>query len=310
MSLTRLRAFVEVYRQRSFTTAARNLGLSQPAISQAIASLEATVGRPLFERHGRGVVPTGAARDLASDIGDRLDQAEAALAQARARSAELAGSIQIVGHPDFLAEVVAPQLGPLLESGIRVRLQGGSRAEIEQWLIHGEADLGVSSFPVTDRRLRGEQLREEGVHAVAAPSVVARLRTALAAGSDLPTFLAGLPLLSYGLDHPLIEEWLRRHGVSQDHVSPALVGQDVRSLRGLLEDGHGWTVLPEYLCRDRLESGALAEIPAPQLHTGETDYGQPDHGKISYHLIWAPSALRQPRVAHVRHALIWRLYRR
>jgi DNA-binding transcriptional LysR family regulator len=126
MSLTRLRAFVEVYRQRSFTTAARNLGLSQPAISQAIASLEATVGRPLFERHGRGVVPTGAARDLASDIGDRLDQAEAALAQARARSAELAGSIQIVGHPDFLAEVVAPQLGPLLESGIRVRLQGAA----------------------------------------------------------------------------------------------------------------------------------------------------------------------------------------
>jgi DNA-binding transcriptional LysR family regulator len=161
MSLNRLRAFVEVYRQRSFTTAARNLGLTQPAISQQIASLEETIGRPLFERHGRGVVPTGTADELASDIGDRLDQAEAALAQARARSAHLAGSIQIVGHPDFLSEVVAPQLGTILESGIRVRLHVGTRSEIERMLIHGEADLGVSGFPVTDRRLRGALARRD-----------------------------------------------------------------------------------------------------------------------------------------------------
>lgn len=161
MSLDRLRTFVEVYRQRSFTTAARNLGLTQPAISQQIAGLEQAIGRPLFERHGRGVVPTGAADELALDIGDRLDQAEAALAQARARSAHLAGSIQIVGHPDFLSEVVAPQLGSLLESGIRVRLHGGTRGEIERMLIHGEADLGVSGFPAADRCLRGERLRDE-----------------------------------------------------------------------------------------------------------------------------------------------------
>ncbi|GHC95622.1 LysR family transcriptional regulator [Novosphingobium pokkalii] len=300
MSLNRLRAFVEVYRQRSFTTAARNLGLTQPAISQQIASLEETIGRPLFERHGRGVVPTGTADELASDIGDRLDQAEAALAQARARSAHLAGSIQIVGHPDFLSEVVAPQLGTILESGIRVRLHVGTRSEIERMLIHGEADLGVSGFPVTDRRLRGEHLRDETTRAVAAPALVARLRAGLAAGTDLATFLAGLPLLSYGLDYPLIDTWLRHNGLNPELTPPAMVGLDVRSLRGLLIDGHGWTVLPEYLCRDHLAAGELEEIPGTA----------PDQNHLSYHLLWAPAALRQPRVAHVRHALIWRLLRR
>jgi DNA-binding transcriptional LysR family regulator len=54
MSLNRLRAFVEVYRQRSFTTAARNLGLTQPAISQQIASLEETIGRPCSSGTGAG----------------------------------------------------------------------------------------------------------------------------------------------------------------------------------------------------------------------------------------------------------------
>jgi DNA-binding transcriptional LysR family regulator len=77
-----------------------------------------------------------------------------------------------------------------------------------------------------------------------------------------------------------------------------MVGLDVRSLRGLLIDGHGWTVLPEYLCRDHLAAGELEEIPGTA----------PDQNHLSYHLLWAPAALRQPRVAHVRHALIWRLY--
>lgn len=300
MSLPRLRAFVEVYRQRSFTTAARNLGLTQPAISQQIASLEETIGRPLFERHGRGVVPTGAADDLAADLGDRLDQAEAALAQARARSAELAGSIQIIGHPDFLAEVVAPQLGGLLEAGIRVRLTGGGRADIERALIHGEADLGVSGFPAGDRRLRGEHLRDERIHAVAAPAVVARLRAALATGGDLVSFLSDLPLLSYGLEHPLIDDWVRDNGLDPAAINPALIGQDVRSLRGLLLDGRGWTVLPGYLCRAHLASGELVELPGRE----------PGHRRMSYHLLWTPTALRQPRVAHVRRALVWHLHRR
>ena len=300
MSLPRLRAFIEVYRQRSFTAAARNLGLTQPAISQQIASLEDTIGRPLFERQGRGVIPTGAADDLAADIGDRLDEAEAALAQARARSAELAGSIQIVGHPDFLSEVVAPQLGPLLESGIRVRLHAGNRGEIERALIRGEADLGVSAFPAGDRRLRHEHLRDEPAQAVAAPAVVARLRAAQAAGSDLATFLSGLPLLTYGLDYPLIDVWLEANGLHPAVATPAMVGLDVRSLRGLLIDGHGWTVLPGYLSRPHLEAGELAEIPG----------GGPLPGRLAYHLLWGAAALRQPRVAHVRQALVWRLARR
>ena len=79
--LGRLRTFVEVYRQRSISGAARALDLTQPAVSQHIASLEGAIGRQLFERHAQGVTPTAAADELAADIGDRLDLAEAALAE-------------------------------------------------------------------------------------------------------------------------------------------------------------------------------------------------------------------------------------
>ena len=50
MSLPRMRTFMEVFRQRSISGAARSLNLTQPAVSQHIAGLEVAIGRPLFER--------------------------------------------------------------------------------------------------------------------------------------------------------------------------------------------------------------------------------------------------------------------
>lgn len=69
MSLVHLRTFVEVHRRGSISEAARLLGLTQPAVSGHIATLEAQLGRPLFQRHARGVVPTAIADDLAASLG-------------------------------------------------------------------------------------------------------------------------------------------------------------------------------------------------------------------------------------------------
>ncbi|WP_192456553.1 LysR family transcriptional regulator [Musicola keenii] len=292
MSLVRLRTFIEVYRQRSISGAARTLNLTQPAVSQHIAGLEMSIGRALFERQTRGVVPTSTADELAADIGDRLDVAEAALASARARSVELAGALQIVGHADFLAEVVAKQLLPLLEVGVRVRMQSGDHDLIIRMLIEGHCDLGISSLPASDKRLRSELMLTDDVLAVAAPSVVARLTQASAFA---PALLAE-PVLAYSVMLPLVDSWLAANHINVQPLIPAMVGQDLRTLCSLLREGFGWSALPAYLCRPYIARGELQEIPAPVTHTSR-----------SYYLLWQPSALRQPRVAHARQALLWRL---
>jgi DNA-binding transcriptional LysR family regulator len=292
MSLIRLRTFIEVYRQRSISGAARNLNLTQPAVSQHIAGLEVAIGRPLFERQVRGVKPTTAADDLAADIGDKLDSVEAALSSARARSVELVGALQIIGHADFLAEVVSPHLLPLLEVGIRVRLQTGDSDFVSQMVIEGRCDLGVTAFPTSDKRLHCELIRSDRVLAVAAPNVADRIAQA----ASLETALATEPLLAYNLEIPVIDSWAAKNKLNLGQVVPALIGQDLRALRSLLCRGFGWTVLPEYLCVDHIERGELKELVAPTKA-----------GEISYYLVWAPSALRQARVAHARQALLWHL---
>ncbi|MGK3126945.1 LysR family transcriptional regulator [Candidatus Pantoea formicae] len=292
MSLVRLRTFMEVYRQRSISGAARALNLTQPAVSQHISGLEVAVGRPLFERQVHGVMPTAVADDLAADIGNSLDTAESALSSARARSMDVSGTLQIIGHADFMAEKLSGELLPLLESGIRVHMHTGDGPLVAQMVIEGHCDLGITAHPVTDPRLKGEVIFRDRVVAVAAPAVAARLQE----NADFSAGLIAEPLLAYDLKLSLIDHWLDKNRIKYQTLLPAVVGQDLRGQRSLLCRGFGWSVMPAFLCHKQLDQGELVSLPAP---IGDTE--------IRYNLIWLPSALRQPRVAHARQALVWGL---
>lgn len=289
MSLVRLRTFIEVYRQRSISAAARSLNLTQPAVSQHIAGLEVALGRPLFERLATGVEPTSVADELAIDIGDKLDMAEAALASAKARSMDVAGVLQIVGHADFISEILSGQLLPLLESGIKVRMHTGDGAFVTSMLLEGHCDLGISAHPVFDSRLKSEKIMTTNVLPVACPAVAEKIMQA-------PDFFSALekePMLAYNLELSLVDNWLAKNNFKLKRLIPALVSQDLRAQRNLLSNGFGWALMPEFLCAKQIENNELVEIISP-VGTCE----------IHYYLIWSPSALRQVRVAHARQTLL------
>lgn len=292
MSLVRLRTFMEVYRQRSISGAARALNLTQPAVSQHISGLEVAVGRPLFERQTHGVQPTVVADDLAADIGDKLDAAESALASARARSMDVSGTLQLIGHGDFMAEKLAGELLPLLESGIRVHMHTGDGPLVTQMVIEGHCDLGITAHPVMDSPLKSEVIFSDRVLAVAAPQVAQRLNNSANFAADL----LQEPLLAYNLELSLIDHWLDKNRIKYQSLLPAMVGQDLRGQRTLLCRGFGWSVMPEFLCQRQIEQGELMPLHAP---IGDIE--------IRYSLIWQPGSLRQPRIAHARQILLRRL---
>lgn len=289
MSLQRLRTFTEVYRHRSISAAARALDLSQPAVSQHVAGLEEAIGRPLFERRKQGVIPTIAAHDLAADLGDRLDAAEMALAAARARSTDLAGTIQIAGQSDFLAEFVTPHLLPLLQNGMLVRLHAAGYGELEQKLVDGQCDLGISGYPVEDKRLRSEALLKQRLIAVASPAVHDEVWRA----GDLATGLARIPLLTHTFERSLVDIWAGRQDIELTARPPAFVAHNLHALRAMATNCYGWTVLPQYFCEEQISSGKLKPILGPS-----------EDPLITYFLVWTPGALRNPRTANARQILI------
>lgn len=279
MSLTHLRTFVEVHRRASISEAARALGLTQPAVSGHVAALEAQLGRPLFHRHARGVVPTAVADDLAASIGRSLDQAEAALATVRARSAKLSGVIHLAGPAEYLGSRIAPMLPLLTEAGLEVRIQTGNKKNLYDLLLSDAVDLAVTASTPDDPRLDSKVIGTEALIAVTLPS------------SSGPGTSA--PFLSYDLDLPLLRLWSAANGLSLAGRTPAVTVPDLRVLRSLVLSGAGWTVLPDYLCQADIDTGHLAEIPAP--------IARPTN---HLRLVWAKGSLRHPRIAYTRDLML------
>src|SRR3712207_6300907 len=78
-NLNDLLAFLAVARERSFTKAAAQLGVSQSALSQTIRQLEERLGLRLLTRTTRSLSPTEAGERLLRNVGPRLDEIEAEL---------------------------------------------------------------------------------------------------------------------------------------------------------------------------------------------------------------------------------------
>src|SRR5215210_7542492 len=90
-----LLAFVAVARERSFTKAAAQLGVSQSALSHTIRGLEERLGLRLLTRTTRSVAPTEAGERLLRTVGPRLEEIDAELASLSELREKPAGTIRI-----------------------------------------------------------------------------------------------------------------------------------------------------------------------------------------------------------------------
>src|SRR3954463_7011205 len=95
-NLDDLAAFLAVARERSFTRAAKQLGVSQSALSQTIRALEARVGIRLLTRTTRSVAPTEAGEWLVESFGSRLEEIDSAIAGLSALRDKPAGTVRLI----------------------------------------------------------------------------------------------------------------------------------------------------------------------------------------------------------------------
>jgi len=147
-SLRRLRVFEAVARLRSFSRAAAELHLTQPAVSMQVQRLEAEVGLPLVEQVGRRIDVTPAGRELvacARDLTQRLRAAEESLAALNGSGGgELAISAVSTAKyhvPKLLAEFRRKH------PGVKVRLAVANREQVVRDLVENTVDLVIMGTP-------------------------------------------------------------------------------------------------------------------------------------------------------------------
>lgn len=109
-----LAAFVRVARERSFTRAAAQVGVSQSALSQTIRNLEKRLGIRLLTRTTRSVSPTEAGEQLLRTIEPRFEEIELELAALNSQRDTPAGKIRITAGEHPAMTVLAPALERLV----------------------------------------------------------------------------------------------------------------------------------------------------------------------------------------------------
>src|ERR1700753_4086046 len=112
--LNDIAAFLAVARERSFTRAAAQLGVSQSALSQTLRGLEARLGIRLLTRTTRSVAPTEAGDRLLATIAPHFDELDAELAALNALRDRPAGMIRITTGIHAAERLLRPALARLL----------------------------------------------------------------------------------------------------------------------------------------------------------------------------------------------------
>src|SRR3954464_2668342 len=108
-----LTAFLAVAEERSFTRAAKRVGVSQSALSHAVRGLEERIGVRLLSRTTRSVAPTEAGEQLLGRLRPALGEVASVLDHIAERRERPAGCVRLVVSPLAAAMVLAPKLGAL-----------------------------------------------------------------------------------------------------------------------------------------------------------------------------------------------------
>ena len=270
--IDRLRAFIAIHRHGSVTEAARQLHMSQPAVTHQLQALEATTGRRLFRRLPRGVEPTPAGRELAEQLGTHLDSLEEAWGQwlgrmqANAESGSMAGATVYLGGPsEFVSGRVLPALGPLIAGGVRVRVLVGTDADVLAGLEAQELDLAVLTAPLDKAGVTVELLGREEYVLVGSPDMAVELGDLGAGGRRAARQLEHVPLLAYAEELPLLRTYWQAVFGTEPNVLAAVVANSLPALAALAERGLGVTVLPRHVCEDLLVAGRLVKLVSPRV---------------------------------------------
>ena len=269
MDLALLRTFVTVHRAGSFTRAAALLGLSQPAVTSQIRTLERQLGRPLFLRRARGVTPTTMGDELAQRAAPHL-AALVEIAESGVDEESAVRTLHLAGPPEFISLRALPALTPLVSHGLALRSSFLANAEETlEGLAAGHHDLAIATARPRGGLLTATPLCDEEHVLVAAPLWAARIGPG-ALRHKGPVVLEQLPVVEVHESLPLVSRYWAAVFDCRPAAAGTVIAPDLRAVLECTAAGAGLAVLPRYLCEGALERGevvALLDPPVPPLRT-------------------------------------------
>lgn len=296
--LTQIRTFVRVAERASFSAVARDMQVTQPAVSKAISALERTLGARLVSRSTRNVSLTEAGRryyERCRQILCDLDEADSAVGELNAGAA---GTLNVSAPVPFGLTFISPrvvrfkQFNPLLAINLDLNDQPLN-------LVEQNIDVAIRLGHLSTPGLVARKLGESPFVAVAAPGYLAAHGV-----PGIPEELAAHNCLVYS-NHEKPLEWAFESGSASRSIAVAsnYRSNNLLALKDAAAAGVGIARLPLWMVDTEIKSGLLRTVldharhPAFAIHavfpssrqiplrvTQFVDFIKSELGSISYFL--------------------------
>jgi len=259
MNIDQLKAFQKVARTGSFTKAAAELFLTQPAVSQQIKSLEETFGVSLFERSNKQVRLSSEGEillgytdklfNLFEEIEILFDQFE-----------DLDKGRIILGSTAVLGTYFLPRIiGRFSKKypGIDIDLRMGNSQKVHNWVLEGSVDLGFAG------RMRNHpRLERVCIHREMLLMVCSRDNGLAQKESVRVNDLGNTPFIwrEKGTQtRSLVKDWFDQH-CHKEYPLKSIELQNLEAAKRTVIEGYGVTVTPEIAVRREIHLGLLKPL--------------------------------------------------
>ena len=260
MELRQLRTFAMAAELESFTRAAEAMAITQPAVSQQVASLEHELGVALFQRRGGRITLSDAGRHLyryARQAIDLLDDASREIAEA---PKTVTGTVQIatctIPPETFLPQLLAAfrQVYPDVCESVSV----SDTAEATRAIESGNADVGFVVAQPQGARLRGREIASQELKLVVAPDhSLASLERVTPDDLRCEPFV----LRKHGSGtRQCVEAALQQAGISPSELTIVLETNSNDAVRGAVKAGSGIAFLSSAAVEEDIHQGRLAAV--------------------------------------------------
>lgn len=264
MDVRQLRYFLSVAKNKSFSRAALELNIAQPALSHHVANLEAELDVKLFERSTKGVTPTECGETLMRHAETIIRQVNQAALDVKVTSAHPSGVVS-VGLPTSVSIGLTVPLLHEVENrypAISLKIVENHSGYLSEWVLAGRLDMAILFDIDPEAPFDLVPLLQEQLYFVTAPGSFIEGRESI----DLAE-IASNPLILTGPSHGL------RHAIDRhsNSVSPDMqVKIEIDSLiaiKQLVASGYGTSILPWCAIQDECAQGSLraARIERPKI---------------------------------------------
>lgn len=255
-----LRTFRAIYEKGTLSAAAQELFISQPGVSLHLNSLEAYAGYKLFDRSPRKMVPTEKGKILYNFILEPLQKLESAEQHFHRRSQSERITISVGMCFETFQYTLEEHVASL---PFNLIIKFGLYPQMQADLDNGLLDMIVTPQKGNQQNLVYEPFSKERIVLIAGSKTdISTLACLLEEGNTTETkeFLKQQLWYSTAGDMEHLRNFWSKNFSEHPDFSPNYIVPNISSIIRCLSDNEGFSIVPDFLCREALDAGKIKLI--------------------------------------------------